>query len=366
MLHRVATGQRQMDFLDRRQELRKKVILHAFISDRGGEVDVKCVIREISKNGCRIATTYIEHLPRVVQIIPEGFESPITGKIIWRTSKVAGIQFITEEEALELDKTQPVPEQMHQHVGFFNKLQSFVSLRRREGFVTAEGRPLRAQPKKEFKSVVLHGLRHPLTALKDLLKLLLGDSIRPIPRRAKSVIKAAYKNADKAESLVEEALHAEKIKSGQLPCEPKPTEIVTLASDVLLTNTGYAAKYDVRFEMRDDVGSATVQADARRLEEVIGNMLSNAAKMSPKGEQVTLSLTRTKGRIRLAVKDGGLGTSIHTGAADGTPPVDDMAGEAAQWLRICHSILEKHGSELHIEAKPGLGTTAWFDLKETA
>ncbi|MHA1164009.1 MAG: ATP-binding protein [Alphaproteobacteria bacterium] len=355
-----------MEFLDRRQQLRKKVILHAFISDRGGDVNVKCVIREISKNGCRIATTYVEHLPRVVQIIPEGFDNPITGKIIWRTSKVAGIQFISEEEALELDKTQPVPAREHQPAGFFNKLQSFVSLRRREGFVTAGDRPSPVKQRAEFKSAVLHGLRHPLTALKDLLKLLMGGAIRPIPRRAKSVIKAAYQNADKVESLIEEAMHAEKIETGQLPCKPKPTEIVTLANDVLLTNTSYAAKYDVRFEMKDDVGSATVQADARRLEEVIGNLLSNAAKMSPKGELVTLSLTRTDGRIRLAVKDGGLGTSIHTGGADGKPPVNDIAGEAAQWLRICHSILEKHGSELHIEAKPGKGTTAWFDLKESA
>ncbi len=355
-----------MEVLDRRQEPRKKVILHAFISDRGGDVDVKCVIREISKNGCRIATTYVDHLPRIVQVIPEGFENPITGKIIWRTSKVAGIEFISEEEAIELDKSQPADAPVHQPVSFFNKLQSFVSMRRREGFVTADDRPSPVNQYRDFKSAVLHGLRHPLTALKDLLKLLMGDSIRPIPRRARSVIKAAYQNADKAESLVEEAMHVEKIKSGQLPCKPEPTEIVTLANDVLLTNTGYAAKYDVRFEMKDDVGSATVQADARRLEEVIGNMLSNAAKMSPKGEQVTLSLTRADGRIRLAVKDGGLGTLMHHGSSDGQKPAGDMAGEAAQWLRICHSILEKHGSELHIEAEPGKGTTAWFDLKESA
>ena len=99
MFHRVSMGQTQMYFVDRRQEPRKKVILHAFISDRAGEVDVKCVIREISKNGCRIATTFVENLPRIVQVIPEGFENPITGKIIWRTSKIAGIQFISEEEA---------------------------------------------------------------------------------------------------------------------------------------------------------------------------------------------------------------------------------------------------------------------------
>jgi len=209
-------------------------------------------------------------------------------------------------------------------------------------------------------------LRHPLTALKGLLKLLMGDAIRPMPRRAKSVLKAAYENADKAETLVEEALQTKENGSSQLPCEPKPTEIVTLASDALLTSTGYAAKYDVRFEMKDDVGSATVQADARRLEEVIGNLLSNAAKKSPKGEQVTLSLTRTEGSIRLAIKDGGLGMTVHTGNADGEMPEGDIAGEAAQWLRICHSILEKHESELHFDSKPGSGTTAWFDLKETA
>lgn len=355
-----------MEFLDRRQEPRKKVVLHAFVSDRAGDTDVKCIIRDISKNGCRIASTLIDSLPRVVQIVPEGFDKPITGKIIWRDSKVAGIQFISETEALELDHSQPIPAPAHQPAGFFNKLQSFVSLRRREGLVTAEDRPSPAERHAEFRSTVLHGLRNPLTALKGLLKLLMGDTIRPIPRRARSVIKAAYQNADKAESLIKEALHAEEIESGRLPCEPKPTDIVSLANDVLLANTGFAVKYGVRFEMRDDVGSATVQADARRLEEVISNLLSHAARMSPKGEQVTLSLTRHKGCIRLAIKDGGLGTSLHYGNADGKPPADDITSEAAQWLRICHSILEKHGTELHFDAKPGLGMTAWFDLKESA
>ena len=58
--------------------------------------------------------------------------------------------------------------------------------------------------------------------------------------------------------------------------------------------------------------------------------------------------------------------SVHHGEADGRPPAGDMGSEAAQWLRICHSILEKHGSELHFDSKPGTGTTAWFDLKESA
>jgi len=79
-----AMGQESITDLDydNRLEPRKKAVIHAFVSDRADITDLKCVIRDISKNGCRIASSYIEHLPRIIEIFPEGFDKPITGKII--------------------------------------------------------------------------------------------------------------------------------------------------------------------------------------------------------------------------------------------------------------------------------------------
>ena len=337
-----------------RQESRKKALIHAFVSDRANITDLKCVIRDISPRGCRIASSYIEHLPRIIEIFPEGFDKPLTGKIVWRNAKVAGIEFLSAAEVAAFDREKAKPEpRVANQAGFFTKLQSFASLYRSAG-QGKRGEGAAHEQQRAFGARVLRSLRNPLAALKGLLNLLLGDTIRPIPKRAKSVIHAAHKNAKKAESLVEEGLHVQNIESGQLPCNPQPLDIADLAENARLTSTGHAAKYDVRFDLSNEAGKAMVNADATRMDDVLAYLLAHAAKSSPAGETVILALTREFGTIRITVSDRGMGTIAGL----------DEGDNLELGLDICRAILKKHGSSLHIESRAGSGTTAWFELPE--
>ena len=341
---------------DYRLETRKNALIHAFVSDRADISNLKCVIRDISKSGCQIASSYIEDLPRIIEIVPEGFAKPLTGKIVWRSSKTAGVEFLSPAEIAAFERATPQPNHKAEPVGFFNRLNSLSSLRRRAG-QAARDETRSGEVKRDYGARVLHGLRNPLTALKGLLKLLLGGTIRPIPKRARTIIRTAQKNADRAEALVEEALQVKNIVSGQLPCNPEPVDIVELAGNSLLTNTGHAAKYDIRFELSDEVSKAMVAADAARMEDVLSNLLVNAAKSSPAGDTVTLGLTRNEDRIRISVRDRGVGSARDAGDADSNDELE--AG-----FDICRAILGKHNSDLHIESRPGSGTTVWFELAE--
>lgn len=360
---------------ERRSEPRKKALIHAFVSDREDIVDLKCVIRNIAKGGCCIASSYIQDLPRIIEIVPEGFDRPMTGKIIWRTSKVAGVQFLNAAELSEFEGEKPKLERREPKAGFFAKLQSLAGLRRRSGQATRDNyRPHTGIP--NFGARVLHGVRNPLTAIKSLLQLLMGDAIRPIPRRAKTIIRVAHENAEKAESLVEEALHADKLGSGDIRFNVMPLEIVALVSNSALMNTGFAAKHDVRFEVKDDVGEAMVNADPARIEEVLSNLLSSAAKFSPIGEMVTVSITRNEGSsnseaagqtntsIRISVSDRGMGSNVWHGDADGKHGGTDDDVNSDLGMKICRTIIERHKSTLQIDARPGSGTTVWFELPE--
>ena len=353
-----------MESQERRQEPRKAALMHAFVSDRADSIDMKCVIREISKGGCRVTSSYVEDLPRIVRILPEGFEMPLTGKIIWRNKKFAGIQFISEAEADELERVTQTQVHAPAPSGFFGRLQSFVSLRRRAGLLTAEKAAVGTRPQKPFMAGVLRVLSSPLAALKGLLNLL-TDSETP-PRDPEYVLKAAKKNAELADGVVSDALRAEDIESGVLPCRPEPTDLVVLVNNALTAATGLASTHGVRFELDDQVKQATVAADAGRLEEVIGHLLSRAAEASPEGETITLSLSRNADRVCVSVRDRGLGRAAADGDTDDFAPLDEIADQNVQWLRICHAVLAKHGSRLHVETEPGAGTTAWFEIKESA
>lgn len=356
--------QTQVQTLERRSEQRKPALMHAFVSDFDDLVDLKCVIRDISKKGCRIASSYVEDLPTLVRITPEGFEKPLVGKVIWRNTKFAGIKFVTAAEADAL-KVKPQEESAPAAPpsGFFAKLFSFSTLRRKSGQVQRgdEREPVGLP---SYGARALNAVRQPLESIKHLLGLLLGDAIRPIPRRAKTIIKTAHRNASEAETLLGDALHADNIASGRMPCKMAPLEIVEFVQDAVLLATGAAAKYNIRYEVDIAIDQAQVSADATRLREVINTMLYAAARHSPVGEAVTVSVARSNGMIRVSVQDKGIVGEVLHGDADGKHvphPGDDDSGVG---FAVAREILIQHGSELHVETTGSQSAVSWFELPE--
>lgn len=78
---------------ERRNDDRKKACVQVFATDLEDAVDVKCIVRDVSSNGCKIVSTHIRELPDLIQLIPEGFDKPIRGKIVWREHNMAGVCF---------------------------------------------------------------------------------------------------------------------------------------------------------------------------------------------------------------------------------------------------------------------------------
>ena len=82
-----------MSLHHRRAQKRKKVCIQAFVADPEDINQVKCVIRDVSENGCQIVSSQVQYLPDILQLIPEGFDKPIRGKIVWRDKNLAGMCF---------------------------------------------------------------------------------------------------------------------------------------------------------------------------------------------------------------------------------------------------------------------------------
>ena len=351
----------QVESVDRRSEARRSSLMHAFVSDIDGHVDLKCVIRDISKGGCRIASSYVDDLPRLVQITPEGFERPMMAKIVWRNSKFAGVQFVSAEEAEALMPVQPDGDAPAPATGFFGKLFSFPALRRRSGH--ARSGDERSQGGfATYGARALNAVRQPIRSIRGLLGMLLDNPDETISRKARSVISAAHSNAAEAEAILGDALHAENIDAGTIACRIEPVEIVELVRDTALLCTGDAAINSVRFEIIDEVGSAMVEADPRRLQEALRNMLAVSARFSPIGKTVFLGIRNVSGAIRISVSDEGAGSNVQHGDADGKSIGREGDAGTGLELDVVRAILARHKSALHMEARPGHGTRAWFDL----
>lgn len=90
----VLSGGPMSDF-DNRSEKRKKVCVHAFAFDTKDSFNIKCVIRDVSESGCMIVSSQTHDLPEFIQLVPERFNRPLRGKIVWRDDKRAGISFLS-------------------------------------------------------------------------------------------------------------------------------------------------------------------------------------------------------------------------------------------------------------------------------
>ena len=85
-----------MSSSDKRFKARKKACIQAFAFDLDNTFEIKCIIRDISRSGCKIVTSQVSDLPEFLLLVLEGIEQPLSGKIVWRKDKCAGVAFLSE------------------------------------------------------------------------------------------------------------------------------------------------------------------------------------------------------------------------------------------------------------------------------
>jgi signal transduction histidine kinase/DNA-binding response OmpR family regulator len=161
--------------------------------------------------------------------------------------------------------------------------------------------------KSEFISTVSHELRTPLTAITGALGLIGGGAVGPLTEPVRDMVGIAHKNSQRLGFLINDLLDMEKLMAGKLQFELKPHLVMPLVEQALESNLGYAQQYGVRFDLQQRVDGAWVEVDPQRLQQVLANLLSNAAKFSPHGALVGVNVMQREGQVRVEVRDHGPG-----------------------------------------------------------
>jgi len=167
--------------------------------------------------------------------------------------------------------------------------------------------------KSEFISVVSHELRTPLTSIRGALGLVEAGVAGELPSKATQMISIAHKNAERLVLLINDILDIEKMEGGQMRFEKATLDFGTLLHNALQANAPYAQNLGVELESNDPDSPTEIEGDEARLGQVLTNLLSNAAKFSPRGGRVrvqtrVLPPTKTKARrVRVNVFDEGPG-----------------------------------------------------------
>jgi PAS domain S-box-containing protein len=220
--------------------------------------------------------------------------------------------------------------------------------------------------KNEFVAVVSHELRTPLSSIVGSLGLLVG--MKDLGEESQTLIRVARDNSHRLVRLINDILDVEKLESDSLQVQLEPVELRALLDTAIQANQGYADQYGVRLELAAGAEPAWVEANFDQLMQVMANLLSNAAKFSPRGARVEVRLQRLPGTFRISVSDPGPGIPeafkprVFDRFAQADSSTSRKRGGTGLGLAICKMIIDKLGGKIDFASTPGQGSTFYFDL----
>ncbi len=159
--------------------------------------------------------------------------------------------------------------------------------------------------KDQFLATLSHELRTPLNAILGWVQLLQADALSAA--RTAQAIDIIGRNARLQARLIEDILDISRIITGKLDVEMLPVSLPTIFETVLTGIAPAAEAGQIVLDTRIAPGLPVLEGDPRRLQQVLGDVLSNAVKFTPPGGRIECACTSTPTQVTIEVTDTGVG-----------------------------------------------------------
>ena len=243
-----------------------------------------------------------------------------------------------------------------------------VRLRREE-----RNREFAQEQKRALMSVVSHEFRSPASVVKSALDLIADGYAGEVSPDLEKYVDMASKSTSRLLLLVNDFLDIEKIESGSLKFNKQECQLSRVVAYAVEQNKLYAEQFSARYELKSPLAEEHVFCDEHRIEQVLTNFLSNAAKYGGENDTIDVTVTRIGKRLRVSVCDHGPGIpkefqsrAFEKFAMAYTPKNDQTVKSSGLGLSIAKAIIEQHngtiGFDTKTNAQSGTGTTFWFEL----
>ena len=218
----------------------------------------------------------------------------------------------------------------------------------------------------EFLGMVSHELRTPLTSIRGSATAVLDARSDLDPAELRQFLRIIVDQVDIMRDLIVDLLDVARIETGTLPVNAEPAEVAALVDRARNTFLSAGGRNRLEIDVAPDL--PLVMADKRRVVQVIGNLLSNAARNSRESSVIRVAAVRNQMHVEISVSDEGRGIPVER-----LPllfrkfyrdDIEDPGGDTGLGLAICKGLVEAHGGRIWAESGgPGLGARFAFTVQ---
>jgi signal transduction histidine kinase len=219
-----------------------------------------------------------------------------------------------------------------------------------------------------FLATLSHELRTPVTSMRNTLSLLIADNLKTSPSSGSELFELAARNCSRLVQTLDDLLDLARIDSGSLALNFQPTELQPILEQTLQSKDTIANIANLRLNITDRAKGVRLLADPSRIQQVISNLLLNAAVFSDGHAQIDLVADRRDDVIRVSIVEHGHGIPKALqdrifNIFDQTIPLSiRQRGRNRLGLAIARAIVEAHQGTLSVSSVEGQGTTFYFEL----
>lgn len=220
----------------------------------------------------------------------------------------------------------------------------------------------------EFLANITHEFRTPLSALAASVELLRDQAPDLSQEELQALLGNLHLGILGLQTLIDNLLESASLEAGRFRVHPHPADLGEIISEATRTMRPLQEKYGHRLVVGLPTEIPYVQADSRRVVQVLVNLLSNAIKFSPDSSEISLTVLVHGDYLRLEVADRGPGVPsgyqtdifrpfVHPGSQNGR----SLHG-AGLGLSVVKAIVEAHGGQVGMQDRAGGGSVFWLTL----
>ena len=219
-----------------------------------------------------------------------------------------------------------------------------------------------------FLANITHEFRTPLSALAASTELLLDQAPDLSSAELQELLTFLYMGIISLQTLIDNLLESASLEAGRFRVYPRPSDLGEIIAEATHMTLPLQEKYGQSLVVELPATIPLVQADSRRIVQVLVNLLFNAIKYSPDETRITLRATVSQDWARVTVADRGPG--VPQGRQDELfyqfvhYDVDDAKSRhgVGLGLSVVKAIIEAHGGQVGVANRNGGGSIFWFTL----